>query len=146
MEEEYADIYYVDTRNAVRDNRPGSRPAWTSAPRRPVVVPPPVRHPVPYTQPYAQPFPQQQPVIYTQPPMMNSTAAALFGRLSAGQLVEEAVKIIAALQSLPTAPAPTKDSSTDMANMVTYQSALADHAKKDERLRTLGSLVARLVG
>ncbi len=141
MEEEYADIYYVDQRNAVRDNRPGSRPTWSPVPRRPVVVPPPMRQPVPY----AQTFPQQ-PVIYTQPTTMNSTAAALFGRLSAGQLVEEAVKIIAALQSLPTAPAPTKDSSTDLANMVTYQSALADHAKKDERLRTLGSLVARLVG
>ena len=35
---------------------------------------------------------------------------------------------------------------TDVANLVLYQGALASHAKRDEQVRTLGGLVAKLVG
>ena len=38
------------------------------------------------------------------------------------------------------------DTNVDVGNLVTYQAALAQHAKRDEQVRTLGSLVSKLVG
>jgi hypothetical protein len=144
MEEDYADVYYVDTRNAVRDHRPGVRPAPWLPGRRPVatqtVYVPPGR---PVAYPQAQVFQQQPQVVYSAPP---SATAMLLGKLTPGQIVDMVAQIFAALQSLPGAPVATRDASTDIANLILYQGALAQHAKRDERLRTLGSLVARLVG
>jgi hypothetical protein len=155
MEEEYADIYYVDARNAVRDHRPAqSRPgAFGTSRPRPVstqtVYMPPGR-PSAYGQPapYAQPAPMYQPgpVIYSAPQPLGSTAAMLLGKLTTGQVVDMVAQIFAALQSLPGAPVATKDVSTDVSNLILYQGALAQHAKRDEQVRTLGGLVARLVG
>ena len=34
---------------------------------------------------------------------------------------------------------------TDVQNLITYQNALAIHAKRDEQLRTIGTLVGQLV-
>jgi hypothetical protein len=34
---------------------------------------------------------------------------------------------------------------TDVENLVIYQTALATHAKRDEQLRTLGSLLAKVL-
>lgn len=157
MDEEYADIYYVDTRNATRDHRPqgGGRPSapWPFRPQRPAPLPPTRTVYVPpaqqqFAQPtYQQPmYPQPQPqVIYTGPQPMSG-AAALFGRLTTGQLIEMIAQGFAALQSLPGAPVSTRDLETDVANLVLYQGALASHAKRDEQVRTLGSLVSKLVG
>jgi hypothetical protein len=160
MEDDYADIYYVDPRNAVvRDHRPGGARGplpWMPG-RRPlppsqtVYVPPVARHqPQPaYNQ---QPvFSQQPQVIYTAPPPMYpagypTTAATLFGKLTTGQIVEMVSQIFAALQSLPNAPVATREVSTDVSNLILYQGALAQHAKRDEQVRTLGGLVAKLVG
>ena len=156
MDEEYADIYYVDTRNAVRDHRTQTRPTsapWPGAafpfrprptavaPTRTVYVPPGQQAFAP-SPVYQQPAPQ---VIYASPPPMSG-AAALFGRLTTGQIVEMIAQGFAALQSLPGAPVTTRDLETDMANLVLYQGALASHAKRDEQVRTLGGLVAKLVG
>lgn len=153
--EDYADIYYVDSRNAViRDHTTGTTTGSTPRPfgpfsrpmhpSRTVWVPSGNRQPAaPYVPPYAAPYTTPQ-VIYTQPP--QSTAAMLFGRLTTGQVVEMVAQIFAALQSLPSSPAATKDTSQDVANLILYQGALAQHAKRDEQVRTLGSLVARLVG
>ena len=47
---------------------------------------------------------------------------------------------------LPGAPKATTDAAVDVQNMGIYQSSLAQHAKRDEQVRTLGSLIARLVG
>ena len=55
-------------------------------------------------------------------------------------------QVFAALQSLPAAPVATGDVETDVGNLILYQGALAQHAKRDEQVRTLGSLVAKLVG
>ena len=33
-----------------------------------------------------------------------------------------------------------------MSNLIAYQGALATHAKRDEQLRTVGSLLAKLIG
>ena len=135
MEDEYADIYYVDARNAREHRTQGASPVPGS---RAVTVPPSrtvVMRPMPNQLAYAQP------VAYTQAP-----ASSLLGNLTTGQVVEMVAQIFAALQGLPAAPVATKDVGTDVGNMVLYQSALASHAKRDEQLRTLGALVAKLVG
>ena len=138
--DEYADIYYVDTRNATNDHRTGGGPVvqgggqWRPAPpARTVYVP---------GRPVAS-FTGPAPVIYAQPPTMAST---LFGKLTTGQVIEMVAQIFAALQPLPAAPNATRDANTDVANGILYQTALAQHAKRDEQVRTVGNLVARLVG
>jgi hypothetical protein len=67
-------------------------------------------------------------------------------RVTTGQIVEMVAELFAALQSLPAAPVATNTAETDIANSVLYQTALAQHAKRDEQVRTLGHLVARLIG
>lgn len=151
MEEDYADIYYVDSRNAVvRDHTGGRRPA-TPFRARPVAMPPTRTVYVPPAPPmygapgqvYGTPA---APVVYSQPMPAMGTAAMLLGKLTAGQIVEMVAQVFAALQSLPGSPVATRDLETDVANLILYQSALASHAKRDEQVRTLGGLVARLVG
>lgn len=141
MDEEFADVYYVDARNA--PYRPESR--YES--RHPARVPwPRPRHPQAGYVPGRQPAVQQyaQPMIYQSP--MQTSAATLLGKLTTGQIVEMVAQVFAALQSLPGAPVATRDVATDVSNMILYQDALAQHAKRDEQVRTLGGLVARLVG
>lgn len=144
MDDEYADIYYVDARNASRDHR---RPGASSGPFRPVNPPPSrtvlVPHsPAPAQVVYAQPLPQQ----YAQPLPQQSPLGNLFGKLTAGQVIELIAQLFAAVQPLPAAPSPTRNSDTDSGNMILFQDALAKHAKRDEQVRTIGSLVAKLVG
>ena len=138
--DETADIYYVDTRNATTDHRTGggSRPAWTSAqPSRTVYVPPGAGF-----RPMVPAAPAQ--VIYAQP-AQQAPLASFFGKLTTGQVVEMVAALFAMLQPLPAAPVATREASIDVSNMILYQAALAQHAKRDEQLRTIGSLVGKLV-
>lgn len=66
------------------------------------------------------------------------------GGLSTGMLIEAGAQVLAAMQTLPLAPVATGKVEQDLANMVLYQTALAEHAKRDEQLRTLGSLASKL--
>ena len=68
-----------------------------------------------------------------------------FGGLNTGELIEMAAFILAAIQPLPAAPTGQGHTETDVENLVIYQTALATHAKRDEQLRTLGGLLARLL-
>ena len=68
-----------------------------------------------------------------------------FGGLNTGELIEMAAFILAAIQPLPPAPTGQGHTETDVENLVIYQTALATHAKRDEQLRTLGGLLARLL-
>lgn len=152
--EEFADVYYVDTRNATRDHRPGQSPTaqWfrprapaptALPPSRTVYVPP---QQAMYGQPqpmYAQPQPQ---VIYASPVPQQNAFGTLLGRMTIGQLVEIGAQLWAALQNLPAAPVATRDIETDVQNMILYHAALATHAKRDEQVRTIGGLVSKLVG
>ncbi len=130
--DDYADVYYVDTRNA--DHRTGSAtPAGGS------------RAPAQGTRVY---LPQrqiaaQQPMYYPPPP---SAMGMFFGKLTTGQVVDMVAQLFAVLQPLPTAPTATRDAGTDVGNLILYQGALAQHAKRDEQVRTLGSLVGKVVG
>jgi hypothetical protein len=143
--DEYADIYYVDgSRNAgPNDHRTGTPMSYFPTPR---AVPPPagaVTARTVYVQP-AQPVSYAQPLVYTQP-TQQSPLSMLFGNMQAGQVIALIADALAAFRSLPAAPVSTKDIATDIANGVTYDTALAQHAKTDEQIRTIGHLVAKLV-
>ena len=142
--DEYADIYYVDSaRNASSDHRTvnGGSMVPAAMPRPAVTAQPIGAQRTVYVRPaqYAQP-------VYYAPPTQSSPVAALFGRLTTGDVVELLAQAFAALQSLPAAPIATKDAGTDVGNLILFQGALAQHAKRDEQLRTIGHLVAKLVG
>ncbi|MNC96316.1 hypothetical protein D3C83_136580 [compost metagenome] len=61
-------------------------------------------------------------------------------------MIDMVAQIFAALMPLPAAPTATSDAGTDVGNLILYQGSLAQYAKRDEQVRTLGSLVAKLVG
>ena len=139
--DQYADIYYVDTRNADgRDHRTGNTGGggFMGAVRPGTMVQPSGYAPRPAYGP--------QPVMYTQAPMAPTFASTLFGKLTTGQVIDMVAQLFAALQPLPTSPIATKDATTDVGNLILFQGALAQHAKRDEQVRTLGGLVAKLVG
>jgi hypothetical protein len=149
------DVIYVDEgRNAVTDhrtNRPASTP-WRPLPARPpggsrtVVVPPGARPTVitgtasGYYQPPAYYQPAYQPPF--APPM--SAFASRFG-MTTGELIDTGIQLLAAITPLPTAPTAQGAVETDVDNLMTYQGALAQHAKRDEQLRTLGNLLVRIL-
>jgi len=129
------DVMYVDDgRNA--DHR--TRPAPWGRPQQPrtVVVPAGTRPTVITSRPaYGPPaygYGQRVPF------------AARFG-MSTGELIDTAIQILAAIQPLPVAPTAAGEAGIDVENLVTYQGALATHAKRDEQLRTLGTLLVRIL-
>ena len=96
-----------------------------------------------YVQPASQPVGYAQQLVYAQP--TQSPFSSLFGNMPVGQVVALVAEALAAFRSLPAAPVATKDIATDVANGITYDTALAQHAKTDEQIRTIGHLVGRLV-
>ena len=151
MDPSYDVVYVNGERNA--DHRtvpPGwSGPVPTVSGRRTVVVPPTNRPTVIYSRTPATSYPQQQ--FYGQPypgqpyygPAVPSFASR-FG-MSTGELIDTGIQILAAIQSLPVGPTSQGDTTTDIENLVTYQGALASYAKRDEQLRTLGTLLVRIL-
>jgi hypothetical protein len=83
---------------------------------------------------------------YAVPIGQQSAFGSLFGKLTVGEVIEMVAQLFAALQALPSAPVPTRSADTDAGNLILFQDALAKHAKRDEQVRTVGSLVARLIG
>ena len=141
------DVIYLDDdeRNAVNDHRKGG--GRVTVGRRPggsSVVVPPSRRPTVIHSGSAS----SSRVIAGQRPVVIQERASLRGGLaglSTGEIVELAAQILAAIQPLPGAPTATRDVEMDIENLVMYQSALATHAKRDEQLRTLGSLLGRIL-
>jgi hypothetical protein len=74
----------------------------------------------------------------------DTSLASRFG-MTTGELVDMGIQALAALQSLPAAPVAQGEAGVDVENLITYQGALWEHAKRDERLRTLGGLLARIL-
>ena len=142
------DVMYVDDgRNAVVDHRTqGGRSPWggPTSTGRTVVVPAGSRPTVITSRPaYGPPAygaPGYGAPYWGQP----APFASRFG-MSTGELIDTAIQILAAITPLPAAPTGQGDASTDLENLVTYQGALATHAKRDEQLRTLGTLLVRIL-
>ena len=112
------------------------------------------RHPQNRTQnrtfvahPQSRYAPQGPQVIYAHPPGMGVGigGGSVFGRLTTGQVIDMVAQIFAALMPLPAAPVATADAATDISNLITYNGSLAQYAKRDEQVRTLGNLVTKLV-
>jgi hypothetical protein len=82
-------------------------------------------------------------VIYQEPPAQPRSG--LLGNLSTDEIVELAAQAFAVFQALPAAPNATGDTKLDVENLITYQTALALHAKRDEQVRLIGSLAAKLL-
>ena len=160
-----ADMYLVDDgRNAVMDHRTPARFRPVSVATAPAQsgYAPAAAGPSYAAGPFAPNpgfFPQNQfwggnawggNPVYAQPPMWGNPSmgglGGLFGRVNVGQLVELIGAGFAALKSLPTAPVSTGDVTTDVANLVTYQQAIAEHGKLDEQIRTGASIIAKLLG
>jgi hypothetical protein len=142
--DENADILYVDTRNAdvrhgnviVSGSPQGGTRVQTATPGRTMYLSGQNQlRPVGST---SQPM-----VIYAQPP---TGFGSWFGKLTTGQVIDMVAQLFAMLQPLPAAPVATAVAATDIGNSILYQQALAEYAKRDEQVRTIGSLVAKLVG
>jgi hypothetical protein len=137
------DVIYIDDDERNADRRTGNRPAYVPRPRRTVVVPSGSRRPMVIQSGGSAPaagYSQPQ-VIYTQQP---ASIAARFG-MTTGELIDTGIQLLAAIQPLPAAPVAQGEPGVDVENLVTYQTALATHAKRDEQLRTLGSLLVRIL-
>jgi hypothetical protein len=135
---EESDIYIVDTRNATNDHRTGGGPVVQGG-WRPAQPARTIGHPTRVYTTQAQPQ-----IIYATPP--QTMAGSLLGKVTAGQLIDLVAQLFAALMPLPAAPVATADTSTDVGNLILYQGALAQYAKRDEQVRTLGNLVTKLMG
>lgn len=82
-------------------------------------------------------------VIYQEP--AAQPRSGLFANLTTDEIVELAAQAFAVFQALPAAPVSTGDAKLDIENLITYQSALALHAKRDEQVRLIGSLASKLL-
>ncbi len=134
----------LDYRNAIRTgrrdkrrfgrppSRGGGRGRRSSGGRRVVIRRPTNRRPPVQHQPAARPE-NAGPVIREDT-----------GGLSTGVLVDAGAQVLAAIQPLPTPPVATGKAEADLANLILYQQAIAEHAKRDEQLRTIGSLASKL--
>jgi hypothetical protein len=62
-----------------------------------------------------------------------------------GKIIRDGVPILAALQPLPAAPTATGKPDVDIKNVMIYQVALAQHAKRDEQLRTFAHVASHYI-
>jgi hypothetical protein len=142
------DVVFVDERNAGRvtdhrSTRPPPSPSssgWRPGTRT-VVIPPGARPTVitggGSSAGWYRPYPQYVPAS-------DPSFASRFG-MTTGELIDAGIQILTAIQSLPAAPTAQGEVGTDVENALTYQTALWQHAKRDEQLRTLGGLLARIL-
>ena len=131
--DEYAELQFIE-RNAATVTQSGHGGGQVVRPGQRTFVP--------------SRYGSQPQVIYAQAPGLGVGlgGASLFGRMTPGQMIDMVAQIFAALMPLPAAPVSTSDTVTDVGNLITYQSSLAQYAKRDEQVRTLGTLVTKLVG
>ena len=145
MMDEYDELIFLDDddmRNArgARDHRSkgGGRMGLIRSPRAVPVR----RHYPGMSGPGRDHRPAATPVVVTP---VVAEKRSILGNLSTGELVEIAAQVLSAIQPLPGAPVATGTQTTDTANLITYQTALATHAKRVEQVRTLGSLLGKLL-
>ncbi len=151
-----------DERNArrrvINHGRPapllGHRPGGTSAGRAPVVIYPsaPVAPMAPVAAPMA---PVAAPGAVYQPGVgwvqnapagqVPSPLGSKLGQLATPGLVQALSMLIASFLPVPPPPTATGSVEDDVANGITYQAALAAHAKTDEKLRAFGFALAQIV-
>ncbi|MCC6997108.1 MAG: hypothetical protein IT370_21015 [Deltaproteobacteria bacterium] len=90
-----------------------------------------------------RPLPPPQVVVAAPPP--PPAPRSLLGDISLGTLVQLGAMGYAALAPLPPKPAVMGDPRTDQQNLLTYQEALAQHAKRAQQISTLGLIGGALL-
>jgi hypothetical protein len=123
MYDDYDDDDFRNARRRVR--RPVGRPIGAVVGPRPM-APPSYGYPAPWAPPPAAPVVDR-----------------FTGGLKLGMILDAAAQALAAMSGLPAAPTATGEGKVDTHNLLKYQEALAQHAKRDEQIRTVGAL-ARL--
>lgn len=104
---------------------------------------------------------QQQPTQPTQQQAAATTAATTatagnvtcgkspfrneMGQVRTGVIIDAIAQTVAAFAALPPTPVPTGELATDQANGITFLAALAQHAKTDEKIRTVSKLIQLFV-
>ena len=144
---DYDIVYAGDERNAVRVVNRSTGAMRSPGGTRTVVVPPGARPTVitagrsPYYGQQNAPFYGQQnaPAYYGQ-----DSFASRFG-MTTGELIDTGIQLLTAITPLPAAPTSQGDTGTDVENLLTYETALWQAAKRDEQLRTLGGLLVRIL-
>ena len=136
--DDYSQIEFVEARNApnvvVTQRGPGGQLHQVGGPGGRTFV---AQRP---------PYPMH-PYAYAQPGLgVGIGAGGVFGRMTTGTVIDMVAQIFAALMPLPAAPNVTSDADTDAGNLILYQTSLAQYAKRDEQVRTLGNLIVKLVG
>ena len=124
-----------DARNAVRDRRTQQ---WVR--RGPAII----RRPTRVVRTPSRVVGGQT-VVVDDGRAVAAPSRTVLGGLTVGELLESATQVLAAIQSLPAPPVATGEGGTDVSNLILYQTALAQHAKRDEQIRTLGSIVGKLI-
>lgn len=138
---DYDVIYTDDERNAADHRRPAHRPRRPGGGRT-VYVPPGARPTVITSGPLSSFYrPQHAPQMQYPP---QDSFASRFG-MTTGELIDTGIQLLTAITPLPAAPVAQGETSVDIDNLMTYQGALWQHAKRDEQLRTLGGLLVRIL-
>ncbi len=124
--EDYRNDWDDDERNAAGGFRNKRRRVLT--PWRPAPAPPPQ-------------------VVYTQapPPPPPPAPRSVLGDISLGTTVQIVALGYAAVTPLPPKPAVTGEARTDATNLVAYQEALAQHAKRAQQISTIGMVAGVLL-
>lgn len=131
------DVVLLDERNARIPPPVRTQGTRVPAPARPWPPQPARPYPAYAAPPYPAPYPRPMVIVQRAP--------SLWSQIDFGEVVEQGVTLLAAMQSLPDAPTVTGEVAKDVGNMILYQEALSDHAKSDERVRAFGGLVAQVV-
>ena len=162
---------YIDGRNATRPvvvTHPGTRlpPRLPAAP--PAAAPVTTMTPAPYQYPYPPAaasyygptpmpqawagYPMNPGYVFPQPPSSN-LASILGGFGDIGSLANIVAQAFAAFLPLPSAPTPQDGTDNDSiaqntlansSNLIRYQNALAQFARRDQQILTLGSVLKEL--
>lgn len=132
------DGFDEEERNAMRNALEDVRNRRRRPARGPMVVyqpapPPPGQWTAP---PGWTPAPPPAQVVVTQP----AAPPSLFKNVSKGQLVNVGAMALAMLAPLPAEPPATGDAGKDNANIIKYQKALAEHAKRSQQIVTIGAI------
>jgi hypothetical protein len=132
-----------------------NRPVSGAVQAVPATMPAQVFTPAPYYPPqfpsYPQQFPQYNQFAMPYPPYggypypPQASPLSRLGDISPATIVDMAARLLAALSPLPEPPNPSGKEGVDIENAITYQTALAEHAKRDEQLRELGHAISVLL-
>ena len=96
-------------------------------------------------------YPPNPPYNYPAPSTNLTSILSGFGDI--GTLSAIIAQVFAAVMPLPAAPTPaagvdsdpSQNASTNSSNLILYQEALAEHAKRDQQVLTIGSVLKELL-